>query len=107
MMVTSSFWSHDECLLKSKDVLFHVSSDLGEVNGFSSSFSDKDQKAPSLLRVRKPLPCVELIFKPELLFFSLIFLAAFEGKGWHVDRKEVFGTWNLIFLQICFKHMFN
>ena len=64
----------------------------GEVNGFSSSFSDEDQKAPSLLRVRKPLPCVELIFKPELLFFSLIFLAAFEGKGWHVDRKEVFGT---------------
>ena len=31
-------------LLKSKDVLYQVSSDLGEVNSFYSSFSDADQK---------------------------------------------------------------
>ena len=40
------------------------------------------------------------------MFFIENFLAAFKGKGLHMDRNEVFGTWNLIFLQICFKHMF-
>ena len=32
-------------LLKSKDVLYQVSSDLGEVSTFYSSFSDAGQKA--------------------------------------------------------------
>ena len=33
-------------LLKCKDVLYQVSSDLGEVNSFYSSFSGAAQKAP-------------------------------------------------------------
>ena len=42
-------------LLKSKDVLYHVSSDLGEVNSFYSSFSDAGQKAtPAFLK--RPFP---------------------------------------------------
>ena len=32
--------------LKSKDELYQVSNDLGEVNNFYSSFSDAGQKAP-------------------------------------------------------------
>ena len=102
----SSLWSRDYFLLKSKDVLYQVSSDLGEVNNFSSSSSDEDQKA-SLSRVRKTLPSIGLLFKPELLFFILNFLAAFKGKGLHMDRNESFDTWNFILLEICFKHRFN
>ena len=33
-------------LLKSKDVLYQVSSDFGEINSFYSSFSDAEQKRP-------------------------------------------------------------
>ena len=43
-------------LLQSKDVLYQVSSDLGEVNCFYSSFFDTDQKAPCLSKVQKCLP---------------------------------------------------
>ena len=32
--------------IKSKDVLYQVWSDLGEVNSFYNSFSDTGQKAP-------------------------------------------------------------
>ena len=39
-------WLMLKFLLKSKDVLYQVSSDLGEANNFYSSFSDADQKAP-------------------------------------------------------------
>ena len=102
----SSLWSRDYFLLKSKDVLYQVSSDLGEVNSFSSSSSDEDKKA-SHSRVRKTLPSIGLIFKPELLFFILNFLAAFKGKGLQMDRNESFDTWNFILLEICFKHIFN
>ena len=35
-------------LLKLEDVLYEVSIDLGEINSFYSSFSDKGQKDPSL-----------------------------------------------------------
>ena len=57
-MLTSSFWSCDWCdfLLKSKDVLYQVASDLGEVKCFYSSFSDAGQKAPCLSKVQKILP---------------------------------------------------
>ena len=72
-------------------MLYQVSSDLGEVNSFSSSFSNEDPKF-SLSRVSKTLPSIGLIFKPELIFFILNFLAAFKGKGLHVDRNEVFDT---------------
>ena len=34
-------------LFKSKDILYQVSSDLGEINRVYSSFSDAGQKAPS------------------------------------------------------------
>ena len=40
-------WLMMKFLLKSKDVLFQVSSDLVEVNSLYSSFSDAGQKAPS------------------------------------------------------------
>ena len=44
-MLASSFWSCDKYLLKSEDVLYQVSNDLGQVNSFSSSFPDEGQKA--------------------------------------------------------------
>ena len=40
IMLTKLFWLILESLLKSKDKLYQVSSDLGEVNSFYSSFSD-------------------------------------------------------------------
>ena len=39
-------WPMLKFLLKSKDVLYQVSSDLGEVNSFYSSFPDTVQEAP-------------------------------------------------------------
>ena len=42
-------------LLKSKDVLYQVSSDLDEVNTFYSSFFDADQKAPPAIQ-KRPFP---------------------------------------------------
>ena len=42
-----------------------------------------------------------------LHFFILNFWAAFKGKGLHMKRNKVFGTWNLLLLQICFKYMIN
>ena len=44
-MLASSFWLCDKYLLKSEDVLYQVSNDLGQVNSFSISFPDKGQKA--------------------------------------------------------------
>ena len=54
-MLTSSFWSCDWCdfLLKSKDVLYQVASDLGEVKCFYSSFSDAGQKPPVFQKFKK------------------------------------------------------
>ena len=54
IILTPSF----KFLLKSKDVLHQVSSDMGEVNSFYSSFSDAGQKAPCLSKVRKSLPSI-------------------------------------------------
>ena len=39
-------WLISRFLLKSKNVLYEVSSDLSEVNSFYSSFPEADQKAP-------------------------------------------------------------
>ena len=39
-------WLILKFLLKSKDAMYQVSSDLGEVNRFYSGFSDAGQKAP-------------------------------------------------------------
>ena len=39
-------WLMLKVLLKSKDVLYQVSSDLGEGNCFYSSFADAGQKVP-------------------------------------------------------------
>ena len=54
-------------------MLHQVSSDLGEVNSFYNSFSDPGQKAPLIFKSSKNPACIRLIFKPELLFFILIF----------------------------------
>ena len=51
-------WLMFKFLLKSKDVLHQVSSDMGEVNSFYSSFSDAGKKAPCLSKVRKSLPSI-------------------------------------------------
>ena len=49
-----------EFLLKSRYVLYQVSSDLGEVNSFYSSFSDASQKALlSLSKILKSMPGIE------------------------------------------------
>ena len=76
-MVTSKSRSHDQSnvarlmltfLLKSKDVLYQVSSDLGEVKIFYSSFSDAGQKALSCLaKVWKSRPDIGLTFFHELV----------------------------------------
>ena len=60
--------SHDHVtnVIKSKDVLYQVSSDLGEVNSFYSSFSDAGQKAPLHFKVRKSLLDIRLSFFHEL-----------------------------------------
>ena len=42
-------------LLKSRDVLYHVSSDLGEVKCLYSSFSDTGQNTPWPLKIQKSL----------------------------------------------------
>ena len=48
-------WLMLESLLKSKDVLYQVSSNLGEVNKFYSSFSDMSQKTPPVFqKLEKP-----------------------------------------------------
>ena len=46
IMLMLSFWSRDKYFWKFKDVLYHVSVDLGEVNIFSSSSSEEGEKAP-------------------------------------------------------------
>ena len=91
--------------VKVQRLFYKGPSNLGEVNSFSSSFSDNGHKVTFLSRIRKTLPSIGLIFKPELLYFK--FFDLFKGKGLHMDRNEVFGTWNLILLQMCFKYMFN
>ena len=54
-------WLMLKCLLKSKYVLYEVSSDLGKMNNFYSSFSDTVQKAPPFLsKVRKNLRVIAL-----------------------------------------------
>ena len=53
------------------------------------------------LKSLKSLPGIGLIIKPELFFLYFNFLVAFKGKGLHMNRIEVFGTLNLILLQIC------
>ena len=67
-------------LLKSKDVLYQVSSDLSEVNNIYSSFSGAGQKAPlpCLSEVRKSLTDIGLkianIFKIQKIIFMLAFI---------------------------------
>ena len=47
--------------LRSKDMLYQVSTDLGELNSFYSSFSDASQKAPFYFsKVQKGLPGIDL-----------------------------------------------
>ena len=47
-------------------------------------------------------------FQTRVIFFKILnFWAVFNGKDVHMDRNEVFGTWNLIILRICFKCMLN
>ena len=76
-MVTSKSRSHDQSnvtwlmlkfLLKSKDVLYQVSIDLGEVKIFYNSFSDAGQKALSCLaKTWKSRPDIGLTFFHELI----------------------------------------
>ena len=100
-------WLMLKSLIKSKGVLYHVYSDLGEVNSFYSSFSEVDQKAPCFWKVWKTLPGIVFIFKPELLFFCLNFLAVFMGKGLQIGQKWSHWHMKSHLLQIYFKHMFN
>ena len=61
MITLSLAWLMLIFFFKPKNVLHQVSTDLGEVNGFYSSFSDADQKVPSCLsKVQKSLPGIEL-----------------------------------------------
>ena len=46
-------WLMFKFLLKSKDALYQVSSDLGEVKCFYSSFSDAGEKAPAFQKFKK------------------------------------------------------
>ena len=76
-MVTSKSRSHDQSnvtwlmlkfLLKSKDLLYQVSSDLGEVKIFYNSSSDAGQKALSCLaKTWKSRPDIGLTFFHELI----------------------------------------
>ena len=91
-------------MLKSKDLLYQVSSDLTEVNSFFGHFSDESQNLPSFKSLKKP--AFWLILTRELLFLlsePLSFLDACKDKGLHMVRSKVFDTWNLILFQICFK----
>ena len=50
-------WLKLKSLLESKEVLYQVSSDLGEVNSFYNSFSNMGQKAPPAFQKFKK-PCL-------------------------------------------------
>ena len=53
-------WLMLKLLFKSKDMLFQVSSDLGEKKSFYSSFSDAGQKSPLPFKSSKNLPGTRL-----------------------------------------------
>ena len=80
-------WLMKKCQVKFKDVLHQVSSDLGELNSFYSSFSEAGKRAICLSKVWKTLPGFRFVSTPELLFFYLSFLAPFKGKGLYTWQK--------------------
>ena len=64
-------WLILKILLKSKDVLYQVSSDLDEVNSFYSSFCDASQKSPSPFKSSKK-PALYRVNSLSTPFLSLI-----------------------------------
>ena len=64
-------------LLKPKDVLYQVSSGLGEVNSFYSSFSDAGQKAPLPFKDSK-----------KLAWYRVKFFSCFKSEGYENSKFQ-------------------
>ena len=48
-----------------------------------------------------------ITYRPKTLIVKQEFWVAFKGKSLHMEWNKLFGIWNTMVLQICFKHMFN
>ena len=80
-------WLMCKSLLKSKDVLYQFSSDLGEVHSFYSSFSDTSQKTPLLIKSLKNPAWYRVNFQTRAIIFYLKFFACIWRKGFSYRQK--------------------